>query len=310
MRRFSERLAVIGLSLAGLWSLAGCAMDAGTDDSELGVSEDPILNGDPIPAAGLGDDVSVEITENNYTYCSGVLVQRSWVLTAAHCALSNNEHGGNEPGLLNVYHHGTQLGAKWVQRHPSYVSGSAGNDLALIQVSHGAIGLPTSGSWTVYIPDVASTSFKNSKLRCYGYGDAGTLLKGDLPVAATTPNALEFGLGVGGQKFEHGDSGGGCFMMFHPFNEPDNLPYLVGIARSASVTGSKAEYVPSYATWIAETIAYKERKDRVASFRPRPCVWVGPKCIAMTPASAEVEAEVPRPQFVDLGDGTSLEQDD
>ena len=301
MRRSHGIRTFFGLGLAVLFAAGGCAFDGTYADEDIGTEEQDILNGSTGENTGMGAEVSVFITYNSTPQCSGVLVKRNWVLTSAHCVLSNSSVGANDPGLLDVHHKDVPLGATWVKKHPWYNAADKSHDIALIQVSRSALDVPSNEGWTTYLADwVPASAFNQQQLRCYGYGNvaegwgAGTLRTADLKVVSTTQYTVDFVKNGAGQNLMSGDSGGGCFMKYPPMGEPSDLPYLVGVNRSTSSTGSRADYAPIYKPWIEETIRDKWVLDMRKAMNVNPCASGWWNCIgpATVPAGEDEENPV------------------
>ncbi|KAM5296728.1 kallikrein-7-like [Glossophaga mutica] len=115
--------------LIPLLSLAlGAAGQGGQD------TEDRIINGVPCPRGS--HPWQVALLKGSQLHCGGVLVSPQWVLTAAHCKMSEyNVHLGND-----------HLDSKRAQRikatksfvHPSYSTQTHENDIMLVKLSQPA----------------------------------------------------------------------------------------------------------------------------------------------------------------------------
>ncbi|KAF6077940.1 kallikrein related peptidase 7 [Phyllostomus discolor] len=95
---------------------------------------DRIINGVPCPRSS--HPWQVALLKGNQLHCGGVLVNPQWVLTAAHCQMSEyNVHMGSD-----------RLDSKRAQRikatksfvHPSYFTQTHENDIMLVKLSHPA----------------------------------------------------------------------------------------------------------------------------------------------------------------------------
>jgi MYXO-CTERM domain-containing protein len=198
--------------------LAGCAYDP----AATATADQTIIGGEPTTTAAFPTVVALENGAGDW-FCTGTLVDKDWVLTAAHCV------EGEQPGTLEVRFDdddvndttgGTAVPVAEVHSHPSFDWEAWDNDIAMLKLATSVTDhTPTRVHRTAVDPGTAVTQV--------GYGDAdengggaGLLRKLDTATidCATTndpgisaANLLCFDASDGTASC-YGDSGGPTFL--------------------------------------------------------------------------------------------------
>ncbi len=149
------------------------------DDSLRG---DPnIVGGQNAPDGVFTYQVSIQTT-SGFHFCGGSVIDEEWILTAAHCVVSERANQLRvETGILRLSENGQRLGVSQIIVHPSYNSNTSDYDIALLRLSS-----PTSAP-PVAIMDAASEST---------WSAAGTMAAvsgwGSLSSNGSSPDALQY----------------------------------------------------------------------------------------------------------------------
>ena len=161
--------------------VAGCAVDA---DDATGTTEQAIIGGATAHTVAYPTVVGIE--DNQGWFCSGVLIDKDWVLSVANC-FNNYGNGTNFRIRFDSDNLTTQSGhtvnVTAIHFHPAYAAGGWAHDLSLIK-------LATSVTDRAPTPIARAAVAVGTQVTQLGYGATdnngsgiGTLRKG---TAATT----------------------------------------------------------------------------------------------------------------------------
>ncbi|XP_027701968.1 cationic trypsin-3-like isoform X2 [Vombatus ursinus] len=242
---------IIFLTLLG----AAVAYPAGDDD-------DKIVGGYTCPAYSLPYQVSLN---SGYHFCGGSLIDKQWVLSAAHCYKSRIQVRLGEHNIEVTEGREQFIDAAKIIRHPSYNSNTYNNDIMLIKLKTAAtinsqvsvVSLPQSCPATG--TSCIISGWGNTVSSGADYPDLLQCLKAPVLSDSTcrsaypgkiTSNMICLGFLEGGKDSCQGDSGG-------PVVCDGKLQGVVSWGYGCALKGLPGVYtkVCNYVNWIKQTIA-------------------------------------------------------
>lgn len=214
----------------------------------------------------------VSLQSGGRHFCGGSLIQRNWILTAAHCVRGNSTRGLTAVvGVqkLSQREQGERFQVEKIISHPSYGSG-VGYDFALIKIStqsrsqvvelsRGQVGIPDQAP-----QKVIATAAGFGVSRQGGWSTEPILRKVNLPLVSQeecnrayngriTDQMICAGVPQGGIDSCQGDSGGPLFLK-----RPNGSSVLIGVVSWGEGCARPNKYgvyarVSSVIQWIDQT---------------------------------------------------------
>jgi len=157
------------LGLAALLACAGCAAEAGaepnadSDAAQTASTKQAITNGDDDDA----DSAIVALMSGGKTFCTGVLITPTVVLTAAHCVLPlapEQIFFGSRPSSKK----GKFIPVSDTHAHPDFNEDTLENDIALVGLATKASAAPLN-----VVTRELDDSFVGREIRVVGFGAPG-----------------------------------------------------------------------------------------------------------------------------------------
>ncbi|CAF3748788.1 unnamed protein product [Rotaria sp. Silwood1] len=253
-----------------------------------------IVGGESAGTSTWGWAVSISISGTSL--CGGAILSSSWIITAAHCVNRISPSQVYVYAGSNTRFSGQSRVASSITVHPSYVSSTKVNDIALIRLGT-ALTMSSSTVSKICIPSVSSTTLSAGEWPSAGLAVVavgwGTLSEGgSLPstLQQVTVKTIDYrhstcssvlnnrqvqfcaGISGGGKDTCQGDSGG-PIMMFTTSNQwvlVGVTSYGIGCAR-ASYAGVYTR-VAYYQDWIRITTsgAYTNATSSISARKDLP----------------------------------------
>jgi secreted trypsin-like serine protease len=212
------------LLLLFVLAVLATACGAAPEGEDLGTTSEAITNGDE----DSDDPAVVALLVQGQVECTGVLVTKSIVVTAAHCvdpSPPDSVYFGAHPGAKGSG--GTTIKVADAMAHPDFDEDSLENDIAVIALASKAPVAPMK----IYA-DSFDDSFKTLDVRLVGFGatgqgDTGASLRkrsGDTKIDSWTDTTFKFHAQP--SQTCNGDSGGPAFATV------DGEEVVIGITSS------------------------------------------------------------------------------
>jgi secreted trypsin-like serine protease len=199
-----------------LVGVVGCKLGASSSSVNLAGQTTPVTQTSDVPSATVLVKAYIPGSSNQFYACSGVLVSKDLVLTAAHCL--------KDPLPERIKIEVAQQGPEGLEQkttvdvvqwkiHPKFI-GKSPNDFAILQLKDT---LPSHAAPVTIAPEGSLSS--GLQLLLVAYGSSSTDSARLVPLSGRAvltnfPNEVEFAIGAAskGAIPEHGDSGGPAYV--------------------------------------------------------------------------------------------------
>jgi len=251
MIKVARKLDAIKLSLvasAFASTSMGCAAEATDDESSeehVASTASAIVGGQ----ATSGYAAVGALTQRGRSFCTGTVVTKRLVVTAAHCLQDVRASGIRFALGSNASTPEAQLGVTRIVSHPEYDAKRLTNDIGVVVLSQDAPVTP------IEINDTMSSSWVGRALTFVGYGvtngvgKGGSGVKRAVDIVVSEVNSTQFAYEDARKNTCFGDSGGPAFAK----DAAGDL-VLVGVTsygdRTCTQFGVDTR-VDAYRTWIA-----------------------------------------------------------
>jgi secreted trypsin-like serine protease len=156
---------ILMLVIAILVACSGCAapLDPASESEATGTTQQAIVDGEDDD----GDKAVVALLQGGKVYCTGVLITKNLVATAAHCVNPTppeQVYFGSDPSTKK----GTFIGVATTRFHPDFDEDSLENDVAVVGLAETAPVAPLN-----IVTTELDASFVGREIRLIGFGATG-----------------------------------------------------------------------------------------------------------------------------------------